>query len=450
LEEHGTSLVELDEIVGYHLEQACRYRAELGMPDDVTLAAAARQRLTDGGHRAARRQDYDAAASLLERAAALVPSSEVDLALESELRDVLIWTSRADDALRRADALTERALAAGDQVGALCGRIQAGMVRLSLQPEGAAEKLSALAEQALPVFEAAGDDLALHIGYSALGGVADARGRADAALEAHEQAFAHALQAGHQPSWMLGMLAFCRFAGTTSVSELLAWLDETEPHSGRDQFFNAYRAWSLAKLGRFDEARMILTRARAEQLERGGGALLANLTAFESVGVELLAGDPAAAAEFGAEGCRLHEELGERGFLASAAATLAEALYALDRLEEADAWVGRAVELDAVNDVWMQMLWRQVKGKVLARRGKHVEAQRLAREAVAIGNDTDLLDQQGAAHADLAELLLLGGKHDEAAVALEQALERYERKGNLVMAGRMRDRLSALRQKASL
>jgi class 3 adenylate cyclase/tetratricopeptide (TPR) repeat protein len=450
LEEHGTSLVELDEILGYHLEQACRYRAELGMPDDGTLAAAARQRLTDGGHRAARHQDYDAAASLLERAAALVPQSEVDLALESELGAVLFWTSRADDALRRADALTERALAAGDQVGALCGRIQAGIARLSLQPEGAAEKLSALVEQALPVLEAAGDDLALHIGYSALGEVAGARGRADAALEAYEQAFAHARQAGHRPSWMLGTLAWCRFAGTTPVSELLVWLDDTEPHAGRDQFFNAFRAWSLAKLGRFDEARAILSRARAEQLERGGGALFANLTAFESVSVELLAGDPAAAVEFGLEGCRLHEELGDRGFLANAAGTLAQALYAIDRLEEADAWVGRAAELGASDDAWTQMLCRQVRGKVLARRGEHAEAQRLAGEAVTIGDDTELIDIQASAYADLAEVLFLGGKHDEAAAALEQAFERYERKGNLVMAGRMRDRLSALRQKASL
>ena len=30
LEQHGSELVELDEIVGYHLEQACRYRDELG------------------------------------------------------------------------------------------------------------------------------------------------------------------------------------------------------------------------------------------------------------------------------------------------------------------------------------------------------------------------------------------------------------------------------------
>ena len=33
LDEHGDALVERDEIVGYHLEQAARYRAELGQPD---------------------------------------------------------------------------------------------------------------------------------------------------------------------------------------------------------------------------------------------------------------------------------------------------------------------------------------------------------------------------------------------------------------------------------
>lgn len=45
---------------------------------------------------------------------------------------------------------------------------------------------------------------------------------------------------------------------------------------------------------------------------------------------------------------------------------------------------------------------------------------------------------------ELAEVLLLGGKHAEAAAALEQALERYKRKGNLVSAGRTRARLAEL------
>ena len=62
-----------------------------------------------------------------------------------------------------------------------------------------------------------------------------------------------------------------------------------------------------------------------------------------------------------------------------------------------------------------------------------------------MGDDTDLLDPQGDAYADLGEVLLLTGKPDEAAAALEQALERYERKENVVMAERVRARLAELR-----
>jgi tetratricopeptide (TPR) repeat protein len=445
LERSARDLVELDEILGYHLEQAWRYRVEVGLAEDDALAAAARRRLTNGGQRAARRQDYTAAASLFERASALVPLAEVDLALESELGEVLFWTGRAADALRRADSLAERASAAGNRVGELCGRIKAALIRHDLEPEGRVDEIAVLVEQALPELEGAGDDLALYIGYCALGDVAHAQGRVDATLEAYEQALAHARRSGYEPS-ILGTLAWCRFTGSTPVSELLGWLDENEPHAGPDQFFRAYRAWSFARLGRFDEARAIVTEARTQQAERGGGALLANLTAFESVWIELLAGDPAAAAAFGEEGCRLHEELGEQPFLAAAAGSLAQALYALDRLQEADAWAGRAADL--AREAWAHMLWRQVRGKVLARRGEHAEAQRLAREAVAIADDTDQLDRQGDAYADLAEVLRLGGKPDEAAAALEQALGRYERKGNLVSAERARTRLAELQDAA--
>jgi hypothetical protein len=73
---------------------------------------------------------------------------------------------------------------------------------------------------------------------------------------------------------------------------------------------------------------------------------------------------------------------------------------------------------------------------------------RLAREAVAVCEETDMLDAQGDASADLAEVLLLGGSADEAAAALEHALARYERKGNLVSAQRVRTRLAALQDAA--
>lgn len=448
LEEHGTELVELDEILGYHLEQACRYRAELGMPDGQILASAARSHLNAAGHRAQLRADYRAAVSLYERAAALVPATEIDLALEAELGEALYWAGNGVESQRRAVSLAERASAAGDRVGELCGRVRESLLRTFLEPEGATEELAALIEEALPVFRAAGDDTALYIGYSALGQVGNMRGQMDAGLEAFEQAAIHARQAGMRHE-ELGWRSTLRFMGTTPVAEVLAWLDANEPREGRNYWLRSNRAKALAMLGRFDEAHAILADSRTVLAERGSGIPLGTTLGMDSVEVELWAGDPAAAAEFGAEGCRLLDELGEHSVLSTAAGMLARALYALDRLEEADAWAGRAAELGASDDAITQMLWRQVKAKVLARRGELAEGERLAREAVAVSEKTDFLDAQGDVYADLAEVLLLGGSPKDAGAALWQALERHERKGNIVSTQRARARLAALGESAS-
>ena len=42
--------------------------------------------------------------------------------------------------------------------------------------------------------------------------------------------------------------------------------------------------------------------------------------------------------------------------------------------------------------------------------------------------------------------MALAGRYEEAAEALEEALARYEAKENLVMAGRVRERLGTLRE----
>jgi len=442
LEAHGTDLVELEEILGYHLERACFYRVELGMPDDGSLTAAARRHLMAGGQRAAQRQDYRAALSLFERAAALAPPAEVDLLLEVELGEALNGMGRFDEALRRADALAVRASAAGDRVGELCGLILAGSMRLDGEPEGALEKLSAFVEQALLVFQGAGDDMALYIAHSARAGMAYTGGRTGEMVGEHEAAFAHARKAGHLPSASVADRGGVRFLGTTPVPELLEWLDQNEPHTGRNHHLRGYRAGALAMLGRFDEARAILAESRADLAEQGEEFLLANLSGFESAWVELWAGDPAAAVELGTAGLRVYEELGT--FLhAGVTGFLAQALYADDRLDEADAMARHTAELGQSYHTGKEMLWRQVRAKVLARRGGYAEAERMAREAVALGDTTDIVNMQGDAYADLGDVLLLSGNAGEAAAAFGKALELYERKGNLVMARRTRERLAA-------
>jgi class 3 adenylate cyclase len=443
LEQHGADLVELDEILGYHLEQAYAYRAELGLDDDDQLATAARRRLGAGGRRATVRRDFGAAANLLERAVALIPPTQIDVALELELARALNEAGRGAAALKRSESLGERGVALGDRVAELCGRLQAGIIRTNLEPEGSIEKLDALVAQALPVLHASGNDLALYTACHAQGWVAFTRARTDAAMQAFDLAGAHARRAGI-PDELIGWRALSRLYGTTPVSDLLAWLDENEPREGRDYWLRASRAVALAMTGRFDEARAILAETREELAERGGDLQLAIITGIESVVAELLAGDPGAAAELGAEGCRRLEELDAQAFLSTAAAELAEALYLLDRLEEAAVWADRAAELGADDDMFTELSWRRTKAKLLSRRGDHPGAERLAREAVAIGEATDDLTWQGEAYAGLGEVLLLAGRTDEPAAALEQALERFERKENRVGAERVRARLGEL------
>jgi class 3 adenylate cyclase/tetratricopeptide (TPR) repeat protein len=443
LEEHGTALIQLDEILGYHLERACSYRAELGLPRDEKVAAAARRRLTAGGHRAQLRGDFGAAVSLYQRALALLPSGELDLALETELTDAMRWAGNGGDALQRAHSLATRAAVAGDRVAELCGRIKEARCRMSLEPEGASEQLTTLVEEALPVFQASGNDVALYNAYHELGWTMFERAQTDAALEAYEPAAAHARAAG-LPHDLLGWRALSRLYGTTPVPALLTWLDENEAQGGRDTWFRAARAMAVAMLGRVDEGRALLAATRAELAERGGRVGLATLTALESALIEQLADDPAAAAALGAEGCRLLEELGENAFLSTAAPTLALSLYELDRLEEAGAWADRGAALGSANDAFTQLTWRRAKAKVIARGGEHAEAERLAREAVTISEGTDDPCSRGEAYADLGEVLLLAGRPDDAVAALERALGNYERKGNVVMAERIRARVASV------
>jgi class 3 adenylate cyclase/tetratricopeptide (TPR) repeat protein len=445
LEEHASTLIELDEIVGYHFEQAWRYQKELGLPGGEPLAHRARSRLVNAGRRALMRQDYAAAVNLLERAMALSSLDEIDITLVVDLAEALFFAGRLEDACRTLTAAAERAAAARDSKTELVARIREGYYRIDVTPEGVPDALDPLIAAALPLFEASGDDFALYVAYAARAqGVLHTRGLIDEELKALERSVLYARRAElrHYGGWTLPSLASTRFRGTTSVSDLLAWLDEQEANGVQDPYLRAFRAPALGMLGRFEQARTVLTEVHAELADRAAKLQLGVTTAQLGVELELLAGDPAAAVKLGEEGCRLLEQAGERSFLSTGVAYLGQALFALGRLEAAEECASRALDLGASDDALTQMLSRQVRAKVTARRGHHAAAERLAQEAVEIGGGTDLLNVQGDAYSDLADVLSLAGERGKAAVALERALSRYTRKGNIVMAGRTRARLT--------
>jgi class 3 adenylate cyclase/tetratricopeptide (TPR) repeat protein len=445
LEGHGSQLVELDEILGYHLEQACGYLTQLGSPPRSELRAAARMRLGAAGRRAYTRSDYRAAASLLGRAASFLLPAEIDLTLEMMLADALNEMGRSADALARTAGVVERARADGDQIAELSARIQEGHFRLFVDPESATEKLSALLDEALPVLEAAGGD-GPYWAYYARAMVAMMHGHMDTTAAALDQALVHARDLA--TPILIGWRASARLYGATPVAQFLAWTEEVEAREP-NIFVRRERATALAMLGRFDEARTILAEVYAALADRGAG-IQAGVTAGQaSVEVELLAGDPAAGVRIGEDAYRLLGELGERAFRSTGAALLARAYCELERLDEADMWADRAAELGASDDVLTQMLLCQVRARVLGRRGEHSKAARLAHEAVAIGKRTHMLNQLADSYADLAEVLYLGGRRDEAMAALEQALARYERKGNLVRASWIGTRLASLKDRGT-
>ena len=439
LEPHGPDLVELDEILGYHLEQACLYRAELGLPTDETIAEAARMRLAAAGRRADGRDDHVAAENLLSRAAALAPG--VDVVLELEVADALHWQGRGAAALEHAQSTGERAAAAGDRIGERCARIHEAMTRMWIESEPVTEWQAAFVAESLRIFESAGDDYALHLAYCALGDIANVSAQMDDCIAAFEQAALHAQRAGLQKRFV-GWRDMARFYGSTPNSTLLAWQEEQEGLAGSRP--RGRRALALAMLGRGEEARRLAGEVRAEAVDRGLRSALAAVDGEILVELEFLLGNPEAAVAAGEEGCRAMEELGQKAVLSTSAGRLARAYCELGRFDEAEEWARRSEEVGASDDVITQMLWRQARARVLAARGEHDEAELLAREAVALGDPTQILDAQAEAYADLGEVLERAGRADEARAAFEEALGRFERKENLVRAGQVRERLAAV------
>jgi class 3 adenylate cyclase/tetratricopeptide (TPR) repeat protein len=442
LEEHWAALVELDEILGHHLEQAARYKAELGELDP-SLAERAAERLAAAGRRALSRGDDRAARVLLERAVSLRRPVRLDVALELDLA----WTYAVDfqgnhaEAAAVADRVAERAMAAGDRAGELAARAIAAAQRVAVAVNPAIDELEDLAQRALPLVEEAGDDaLAVYV-LMALSAVAQFRARYGGEEgEAHiaEQALRHARLAGYPPAQLFGLagaLTYGPLPADEALRKLDSLLSET-PHP-RPLLF---RAWLLAMLGRFEEA-WAVGREASERLRE----LTGNDTgAMHLAEIASLAGDYEAAAAHMRRYCDMLEKQGDRAHLSTYAPELGRALCELRRYDEAEQWAQLGREVGGAGDVMTQMMWRRVQALVLAHRGQHAEAERLAREAIGFAEQTDFLDAQGGALSDLGEVVEAAGRTDDARRAFEKALTRYESKGNVVMAERTRARLAEL------
>jgi hypothetical protein len=436
-EERHPDLIELDEIVGYHLEQAAHYKQELGQPDQA-LAERAGERLAAAGRRALWRGDNPAARSLFERALERTRPFGLDVHLELDLA----WAHRnTNQAVALADAVAKQAAEARDEPGEMLAHLAVAQYGLDFAQDDNVDELEAIAHAALPLLERAEDHAGLVHVWFALGfGVANERCQYEAWTHAAEQALRHAHLAGQVTGHLFG-LDYALLQGPRPADEALRVLDATVSASAPPSVLGS-RAWLLAMLGRFDEAWQI---AHAQSAR---GRDLNPETSIDDrlAGIAQLTGNEEAAAGYLRGFCDWCEERGLRGRLSTYAPELGSTLCALGRFDEAEPLAELGRELAAEQDASAQMLWRQVKARVLASRGEVERAEHLARAAVAISERTDALNYQGDALSDLAEVLHSAGQSEEATATLARSLERFERKRNLAMAERVRVRLNDYRQ----
>jgi predicted ATPase len=428
---------EYEEIIGYHLERAFYYRHELGALDETAqaLAREAATRLASAGERTFMLSDMSATANLLKRAVSLLPTDDPrrsDLLLT--LCAALIETCDFDEADRVVEQVLSPAKARADRHLESSAIIRRLFLRLYTNDlEGWKDEALDEAGKAISVFEEADDEHGLALANQLLAEaywVDSQYGRAEEMLQ---RALQHAERAGDdkEQAKIVGWLPSVLVWGPTHAKRGWELCEDILQRARVNPMAEAKCLLAIAALqamlGRFEEARASSARGKSMLSDLGLTLAMAGSTQISGM-IEMLADNPAdAEAEF-RSGYEILNRLGDNGYLPVSAAFLAKALYAQTRYEEADKLSCIAEEMSA-GDEASKPDWATTRAKLLARQGRMDEAEALASEAVAIAARTDELKDHADALMDMAEVMALGDRHEEAAQHIEAALDLYQRKG---------------------
>ena len=439
----GDRLTEYQEVIAYHLEQAHRYRSELGLTDELTASLGLRttKHLRLAGMRSLARNDQHAAANLLSRAAALVDDDRERGELLIHVANARVEMGDMDGGWLAFDEAQAAAMRARDDELRLRAEVNRLEIKMFLDPNLDENWILARADELDELAKENGNKLGQIAAANARAAVFLSRCRWMDCLAEHERARA-LMEPGDDPRlWMLSTFQTrnaLRY-GPVPVSEAIRRSTEMGPTTddAPDQPLGAVLAPLLAMQGRFDEARARLNEVRTYIDERGlvvrrGGMALAGGS------IELLAEDFEAAERELARGIAVLRDIGETGVLSTLAAMQAKALYLLGRRDEMEAAIRLARQTGAPTDIATQAEWRYVAAMAAADDGRLDEADHLIAEAVEMVEPTDFLELRGDTFEALAHVEGRAGRAEAWKSALERALAEHERKENLVGARHIR------------
>ena len=444
----GDRLSEVEEIVGYHYEQAYLNLRQLGWADDraQAFASSGGARLASAGQRALARGDGPASSSLLERAISLLEIADEQKArpLLPELGAAFNLAGRLVDADTVLTDAIERARSDDDPLLEAASAIELAVVRI--YAEGETAQLADVVSRAIPIFEEHGDERGLARAHYLASLTNFLRCEFRAMEETLRKAIQHARAAGdhREERQSFARLAVALALGPTPVEEAVVACRRIYDDNASDRTVHAMVGGSLAELeamrGRFDEARALYTDSKEVLADLGNPVQAAGVALYAGP-VELLAGEPEVAERELRGAYELLSGIGERSALSTVAAFLARALLALDRLDESELFARDAQRTASPDDVLVQTIWRATLARVEGLRGSHESALELARAADALARKTDSPVLRAPVALDLARVLAGAEQPGSAEPLLREALGLYVQKGDVVGTERIRAEL---------
>lgn len=438
LERERSEAADLQEITGYHLEQACEERRHLGLDDEhiQTLALDAGERLAGAGLQAFAKFDAAAAEDLLSRAALLLPPNHRQ---KPEVNSRLAEAHTVMGRHRAADAvLAELAEKTEDVRLGRFVRIERARIRLAIGPDPTS--LDSVREEAtliLETSEQAEDQAGMAQAFFLLALIHLRSGELEAMEKAARQGLACADRSGSAREELGArlVLALALELGPTPVEacidtlgELVRWRETEHP------LLLSTVAHLQAMLGSFDEARRLLGRARRLLREQTRARRPLGLVHHQSAQVELLAGEVTAAQSGLRAALDLYLDMGEPDPLAQIAASLSRVLSIRGDHREAAKMASLGRGRAPLESVAAQALWRVATARVITHRDPE-EAGRLARQAVDLV-PTEMPNLAADLRLELAEILGATGQDQTVRSLVEEAKILYEGKGNLVGVAR--------------